>query len=87
MHIILKGGGYSIGLRPLIGLPPRHHHWTDTNDLPRSPVPPSDGGLDKPPSPWKRFMSWLRYYAKWFCGGERGAHRYTRDAHARALER
>lgn len=62
---MFKGGGYSPGIRHMIGAPARHHYWTGTTDEPRSLVPPSDGGLDKPPNSWKRFTRWLSYYLRW----------------------
>jgi len=65
--LILKGGGYGIGWRAIIGVGPRRQHWTGTNDLPRPLVPPADGGLQRDPaeSLWSRFSRWLRksYYA------------------------
>jgi hypothetical protein len=63
--VMQKGGGFTRGWRVVIGAPPRHHHWTGTNDLPRPLVPPPDGGLHKPSNPWKRFVRWLTYYVRW----------------------
>ena len=74
MTIILKGGGYGghhIG--GAVGVRLRHHYWTGTTDLPRSPVPPPDGGLEKRPGWWTRFVNWQRFirtqlkreYAMW----------------------
>jgi len=64
--LILKGGGYGIGWRAIIGVGPRRQHWTATNDLPRPLVPPADGGLEPDPAEsfWTRFSRWLRrlYY-------------------------
>ena len=67
MTLILKGGGYSLGVRHMIGVPARHHHWTGTNDdVPRSSgAPPLDGGLPKPPNLLIRFVRWVKYYARW----------------------
>ena len=64
--IILKGGGYSHGgfMHGIAALRPRHRHWTGTNDdVPRTNgVPPIDGGLSKPPNPFKRVWRWISYY-------------------------
>lgn len=65
-YVIFKGGcGGHVGVRHAIGIPARHYHWTGTTDEPRNPVPPRDGGLDKPPNRWKRFKRWLAYYMRW----------------------
>src|ERR1700722_10680379 len=67
--LILKGGGYGGGLfhhTPIGGSVTRlrHHWWTGTTDLPRSKVPPSDGGLEKPPSRWRRLVNWSKFIVK-----------------------
>jgi hypothetical protein len=65
--LIWKGGGYA-GLHQIAALiRMRHHPWTGTTDgVPRTNgVPPLNGGLEKPPSRWKRLVRW----AKWMLHG------------------
>jgi hypothetical protein len=63
-NVLFKGGGH-IGGHIHIGAITRlrHHHWTGTTDN----VPRTDGtgsGLEPPPSPKKRVVSWAKFTAK-----------------------
>jgi hypothetical protein len=59
-----KGGGYAHHV--IAGrLAPRCRWWYGTNDDPRDPVPPRDGGLPQPPNFLTRFLRGVRYYARW----------------------
>ena len=59
-----KGGGYGRTFGGGIGVRLRHHNWTGTTDLPRNPVPPVNGGLEKKPSPWKRSINWFKFIVR-----------------------
>ena len=59
-----KGGGYGRTFGGVVGVRLRHRYWTGTTDLPRPPVPPLDGGLEKKPNTWKRFVNWFKWVIK-----------------------
>lgn len=65
--LTFKGGGYA-GHHFLGGgfVRLRHHWWTGTNDnVPRTDgVPPLNGGLEKPPSRWRRFVNWFKWIVR-----------------------